>query len=538
MIIHIDLDCFYAQVEELAEPSLKTKPLGIQQKQIVVTSNYEARRQGVGKLMLVEDALKICPFLVLRDGSDTSAYRRASRSIFKTVSLILAGDENVPIERLGLDELFIDVSRLIDAHMDSPTSVPWPDGSVLFELPGMTTAVAQMASNKDLPTVSGFSYDPQTPQGHAVGYHGDSLTATEKRLVIASHLSQQIRNILKACLGFTCSAGIAHNKLLAKWSGGLYKPDMQTVVFHECDSAMQSFFQLPVKRIPGVGNSTFNKLLGFVAHSLSCQQDESNNYSDVTIAELREIVSERDLVTLFNADGTGERIWRIISAAQDPSPVADSKSPLQISVEDAFGSCRDLEDAQKHINAISERVICRYLEEEAIDGVLGRFASTVRLAVRRKNPRASEQHTESNHSFDRETKSALIPVDFYATSSTLETQVSILADVCFHLLKSIISGDSSFLLKLIGITLTDFKSEKPSRSIKDYFANPRLETTNRKTLSNIDWDVFQHLPQDIQQELLATYNVPNPTKDASIGKNPPKKKRKSDQSTTLDKWFH
>ena len=42
-IIHFDIDCFYAQVEMLKDPSLKDKPLGIQQKNIVVTCNYPAR---------------------------------------------------------------------------------------------------------------------------------------------------------------------------------------------------------------------------------------------------------------------------------------------------------------------------------------------------------------------------------------------------------------------------------------------------------------------------------------------------------------
>ena len=43
VIIHIDIDCFYAQVEMVSDPSLVSKPLGIQQKNIVVTCNYVAR---------------------------------------------------------------------------------------------------------------------------------------------------------------------------------------------------------------------------------------------------------------------------------------------------------------------------------------------------------------------------------------------------------------------------------------------------------------------------------------------------------------
>ncbi len=39
-ILHFDIDCFYAQVETLLDPSLADKPVGIQQKNIVVTCNY------------------------------------------------------------------------------------------------------------------------------------------------------------------------------------------------------------------------------------------------------------------------------------------------------------------------------------------------------------------------------------------------------------------------------------------------------------------------------------------------------------------
>ena len=48
-IIHIEIDCFYSQVEMVADPALKDRPIGIQQKNIVVTCNYIVRTRGVGK---------------------------------------------------------------------------------------------------------------------------------------------------------------------------------------------------------------------------------------------------------------------------------------------------------------------------------------------------------------------------------------------------------------------------------------------------------------------------------------------------------
>ncbi|KAJ8029146.1 DNA polymerase iota [Holothuria leucospilota] len=80
-IVHVDLDCFYAQVEMIRNPELRTKPLGIQQKNIVVTCNYVAREYGVTKLMYIKDAKEKCPHLVLVSGEDLTHYREYSQRV-------------------------------------------------------------------------------------------------------------------------------------------------------------------------------------------------------------------------------------------------------------------------------------------------------------------------------------------------------------------------------------------------------------------------------------------------------------------------
>ena len=87
-IIHIDVDCFYAQVEMLRDLSLALKPLGIQQKNIVVTCNYVARQRGVGKCQYITEAMKVCPDLVLVNGEDLARYRKVSM-----VRMVMDGSE-------------------------------------------------------------------------------------------------------------------------------------------------------------------------------------------------------------------------------------------------------------------------------------------------------------------------------------------------------------------------------------------------------------------------------------------------------------
>ncbi|XP_069324082.1 DNA polymerase iota isoform X5 [Eulemur rufifrons] len=112
VIVHLDLDCFYAQVEMISNPELKDKPLGVQQKNSVVTCNYEARKLGVGKLMSVRDAKEKCPQLVLVNGEDLTRYREMS---YKVTELL---KEFSPlVERLGFDENFVDLTEMVEKRL-------------------------------------------------------------------------------------------------------------------------------------------------------------------------------------------------------------------------------------------------------------------------------------------------------------------------------------------------------------------------------------------------------------------------------------
>ncbi|XP_044513749.1 DNA polymerase iota isoform X4 [Gracilinanus agilis] len=112
VIVHVDLDCFYAQVEMISHPELKGKPLGVQQKYLVVTCNYEARKLGVKKLMSVRDAKEKCPQLVLVNGEDLTRYREMS---YKVTELL---EEFSPVvERLGFDENFVDVTQTVEKRL-------------------------------------------------------------------------------------------------------------------------------------------------------------------------------------------------------------------------------------------------------------------------------------------------------------------------------------------------------------------------------------------------------------------------------------
>lgn len=129
-IIHIDIDCFYAQVEEIRNPLLRTKPLGIQQKNIIVTCNYIARQFGIQKLMLLSEAKKLCPQLTLVNGEDLTNYRKMSASIFDILLMFTPC-----VEKLGMDENWLDVSEVVNKKLAElgDDCIPIPDGYIYPE---------------------------------------------------------------------------------------------------------------------------------------------------------------------------------------------------------------------------------------------------------------------------------------------------------------------------------------------------------------------------------------------------------------------
>lgn len=107
-IIHIDMDCFYAAVEMRDDPSLTDLPIAVagrsEQRGVVSTANYIARRFGVHSAMPVTQARKLCPQLKILQGR-IAVYKAIShqiREIFLRYTSI--------IEPLSLDEAYLDVT--------------------------------------------------------------------------------------------------------------------------------------------------------------------------------------------------------------------------------------------------------------------------------------------------------------------------------------------------------------------------------------------------------------------------------------------
>ncbi len=108
-IIHVDLDAFYASVEERDRPSLKGKPVivgGRSHKGVVTTANYEARKYGVHSAMPMFMARQKCPQGIYVPGR-MERYQEASREVFR----ILHSFSDV-LEKVSIDEAYLDITHL------------------------------------------------------------------------------------------------------------------------------------------------------------------------------------------------------------------------------------------------------------------------------------------------------------------------------------------------------------------------------------------------------------------------------------------
>jgi DNA polymerase-4 len=110
ILAHLDLDAFFAAVEELEEPRLRSQPLVVggdpQGRGVVATANYVARRFGIHSAMSAAEALRRCPEAVFVRPRH-ALYRQYSNAVWTAVA------EVVPrLERTGLDEGYLDLGTV------------------------------------------------------------------------------------------------------------------------------------------------------------------------------------------------------------------------------------------------------------------------------------------------------------------------------------------------------------------------------------------------------------------------------------------
>jgi DNA polymerase-4 len=198
-VLHVDLDAFFAAVEQRDKPSLRGRPVvvgGVGGRGVVATASYEARAYGARSAMSTAEARRRCPPGTAFLGGRFGAYRRTS-----DVVMDLLRELSPLVEPVSLDEAYVDL------------------------------AASDLAAGA----------------GHDLSVTGVTALAAALKERIAA-----------ATGGVTGSVGIGTSKLMAKIASDLDKPDGLVVVGPGTE--LDVLHPLPVTRLGGVGPATAERL--------------------------------------------------------------------------------------------------------------------------------------------------------------------------------------------------------------------------------------------------------------------------------------
>lgn len=192
VIFHLDMDAFYASVEQRDNPALRGKPVIVgappTQRGVVCAASYEARKFGVRSAMPSATAGRLCPKgMFVRPRMEH--YREESRQIMEIIARTGAA-----VEQMSIDEAYLDLSALCQAE-DA-------DASLLRAVP----------------------------------------------------LARRLKERIRSERGLTATIGIAANKLLAKIASDYQKPDGLTPISES--GKVQFLRPLPIRVLYGVGKAT------------------------------------------------------------------------------------------------------------------------------------------------------------------------------------------------------------------------------------------------------------------------------------------
>ncbi|XP_017231330.1 DNA polymerase eta isoform X2 [Daucus carota subsp. sativus] len=241
VIAHVDMDCFYVQVEQRKQPELRGHPTAVVQYNAwkgggLIAVSYEARSFGVKRSMRGDEAKSVCPEIqlvrvpVARGKADLSIYRNAGSEVVAILS------RKGRCERASIDEVYLDLTDAAEKMLSEtpPESLEVIDDEVIKS------------------HVLGISAEPSdVRQAVREWICRSNADRRDKLLACGAFIVAELRMQVLKETQFSCSAGIAHNKMLAKLASGMNKPAQQTVVpFVSIKSLLEP---LPIRKMKQLG---------------------------------------------------------------------------------------------------------------------------------------------------------------------------------------------------------------------------------------------------------------------------------------------
>ncbi|KDQ19232.1 hypothetical protein BOTBODRAFT_153085 [Botryobasidium botryosum FD-172 SS1] len=249
-----DNDAFYAACEQVRLGLDRDIPIVVQQWQSLIAVNYPARKFGITRMESIVEAKKKCPELVAvhtatyKEGESEAQYWDNPDSKTHKVSLDHYRRESMKImhmyremmpaggdtEKASIDEAFLDFTIpvrdiLLQQH---PHLSDVPAAGLDTPLPPAPPLLSSAFHGTIVPTKTTASLDPTESDETPLDPKDEieDVTWHDHALAIASELMNEMRTSVNDTLGYTTSAGIARNKMLAKLVASYKKPNAQSIL--------------------------------------------------------------------------------------------------------------------------------------------------------------------------------------------------------------------------------------------------------------------------------------------------------------------
>lgn len=243
VVLHLDLDCFYAQVERERLNLPQDAAVAVVQWRMALAVSYPARKFGINRGTNIDEIRRLAADkvtvvhvetiggdanpaagLTKADGTELvntqkislARYRNASNKVFAAMTAALA-KYNAKFERASIDEAYIDVTTEVDRRV---------------------RAAAGETRARPEDTV-------------VVGERLDLQNEVDARLAYGADIAAEVRARVFADCGYTVSAGVCVNKLLSKFASAQNKPNKQTIVPISAVSALMK--DVPLRKLRGLG---------------------------------------------------------------------------------------------------------------------------------------------------------------------------------------------------------------------------------------------------------------------------------------------
>lgn len=380
----IDYDAFYAQCEMVRLGVAESQPLAVQQWQGLIAINYPAREFGLNRHVTVTEAKTKCPEIIVqhvatwREGDDDWAYRDdaakhiqtdkvsldpyrlESRKSLALVKEILPPAPVQRVEKASIDEVFLDLSAqihqiLLDRYPEL-RHAPYDDPTEVLPLPPSTALDWRADALIDLDTAETEDDDPDW----------DDVVMN-----IGSEIVRAVRAKIREKLNYTCSAGIARNKMMAKLGAGYKKPNQQTIVRNRAVQHFLSGFKFT--KIRNLGGKLGDQIV--------------DAFGTEEVTELLKIPIEQ-MKSKFG-DETGTWLHEIIRGEDNSEVNSRTQIKSMLSAKSFRPSINSTEQANKWLLIFVADIYARLVEEGVVENK--RRPKTITLHHRQGGQTKSKQ---------------------------------------------------------------------------------------------------------------------------------------------------